>query len=356
MDDDLERQLREALQRESLRVSPRDRLAEIRALTNATPLRPGRPRWLVPVGAAAAAALIAGVVWGAGVLPGSGPPAPAAPSTTTRAATTPPTSPAPTTSPASSPKPSTPATAVRAVPVYYIGSEVPGGRPALFREFVSTVLPAAATDAELAKKAVALALTHTDPDGLGGLTPWGATTVTRVVVTPALITVTLKGTGLAGLGEPVARLAVRQLMWTAQAAVGRGNIPVRFASAAPTSAELFGLFPWDRRYTRPPGDRQYEDLAAIWVEQPSADAVLPVGTPVVVSGSACVFEGTLLFRVEGPTGGVRTITASSGCPTRGAWSVTLRDLAAGDYVVTVSAASPKDGSTVAERSRRFTVQ
>ncbi|MFM7013859.1 MAG: Gmad2 immunoglobulin-like domain-containing protein, partial [Actinomycetota bacterium] len=51
-----------------------------------------------------------------------------------------------------------------------------------------------------------------------------------------------------------------------------------------------------------------------------------------------------------------SVTASSGCPERGDWSVELpRDLAPGEYIFEVKSISPKDGSAEAIDNKRFSV-
>ena len=86
-----------------------------------------------------------------------------------------------------------------------------------------------------------------------------------VAVTDARISITLSGPGGTAFPEDTERVSVQQLVWTAQAAVGRGTIPVRFVLAdgaaetwacavfMTTSLLLFGIsatyhrFPWSPR-------------------------------------------------------------------------------------------------------------
>ncbi len=76
---DLEERLRAAFAQEVRDLEPGDQLDDIRAEVDAAERVAGRPRWLAPVGAAAAVAAIAVVAW-TGLRPGTTPPAPVAPS------------------------------------------------------------------------------------------------------------------------------------------------------------------------------------------------------------------------------------------------------------------------------------
>ena len=89
-----------------------------------------------------------------------------------------------------------------------------------------------ATPAQKAKAAVAVAMnaqpfTNYEPY----LQPWSGTSVKNVTVTPSLITITLSGPGANGFTAAQTKLAVQELVWTAQAAIGQGTIPVKFVVA-----------------------------------------------------------------------------------------------------------------------------
>ena len=155
----LEAELRGALQREADAVRPDDRLGDIRAAVSPTRRRPGS--WWAPIAAAAAVAAIVVGGW-LGLRPSAAPP----PIPATRS-TTAPVSPAPSTdtvhqrhripvhrpldapdaldTPTSTPSTPAPTVAV-ALPVYYLAP--PGssdGRYGLVRAFVPGQLPAGAT-------------------------------------------------------------------------------------------------------------------------------------------------------------------------------------------------------------------
>jgi hypothetical protein len=368
----VEHRLRRALHHEAQQVRPSDRLDDILAASRhvaGDDEHPGRRRWFAPLAAAAAVAAIAGVVWGASQPDDAdrGPaavtterPSPPASSAPTGTATAPTTQPSPTSEPPTPSSTTAPASREVALPAYFVGP-VSGDRPVfrLFREFLPAALPAGATDARKAEAALALAMdaqrfSNTD----GYLQPWSGTTVERVAVTPQLITVTLSGPGSTGIDDrDVARVAVQSLVWTAQAAVGKGTIPVTFR-VADGSAKLFGLFPATQQYNRPPSSESYEDLAPIWVTSPGRDAVLPGGKPVVVKGEATVFEATVSWQLLKGSAVVKEghATASVGAPGRGTYEFGLGTLPAGDYTIRVFELSAEDGTTVnAERRVSFSV-
>jgi len=246
-----------------------------------------------------------------------------------------------------------------ALPAYFVGPI--GDTPPtyrLFREFVHGELPRAATDADRVQAALAVAMNaqpYSNTDGY--LQPWSGTSVSSVKVTSDTIQVELSGPGAEGFMPEVQRLAVQELVWTAQAALGRGAIPVRFqvAGRVPT---LFGSIPADQLFTRPSADLSWRDLAPIWVTAPTRDQVFPTGTPVTLRGEATVFEATLQWELDRGTTkvGSGTAMATIGAPSRGTYSVDLGRLTAGTYTVRVRSASPKDGTVAAEDSATFTVR
>jgi hypothetical protein len=361
--DQVERQLRQTLGREADQVRPSQRLDTI--LHEAHELGPeggangsGGRRWLMPLAAAAAVAAIIGGVWWSGQ--------------DDRPTVTPPQTNAPT----QSPSPSVPtsagsptgsattggpvATTPVSLPVYFVGPV--GGdsdKHKLFREFVRQDLPSGATAAERAKAALALAVNaqpYSNTDGY--LQPWSGQTIDEVTVADGVVTVRLANGGApeAVVGDENKRLAVQELVWTAQAAIQQ-TLPVRF-EVADGSTKLFGSISTDQDFTRPPSDRLYEDLAPIWVTAPSRDQVLPAAKPVVVKGLAIVFEATVNWQLDRGTTQVATghAMASIGAPQQGEYTFSLGTLAAGDYTIRVRELSAKDGSVSAEKAVTFTVR
>jgi hypothetical protein len=393
MTDDLERRLREGLHREAERITPSERRAEILAMAHNEAQHDerglGEPsrRWLVPVSAAASVALIGAVVWGVSNSGGSQQAAPAAPTTSATAppvAGKVPTKAAPKTAPSAAPnkgpapatvRPPVPAvkppaagssnglqsgaTTQVALPAYFVGSNSAAGtRFGLYREFVGTAVPVGATPAQKAKAAVAVAMNAQRFSNIEPyIQPWSGTSVTNLTVTPSRITITLSGPGASGFTAAQTKLAVQELVWTAQAALGNGATPVRFVIAN-GSTKLFGTYPTAQTYNRPAADQQFEVLAPIWIISPVRDQAFPAGAPVVASGQSCAFEATTQWQLKksGKLAKSGVATASSGCPTRGNWQVKLGKLAAGSYTFRMYEVSQEGGGVVAETTKPFTVR
>ncbi|MFC8502738.1 Gmad2 immunoglobulin-like domain-containing protein [Pedococcus sp. NPDC057267] len=361
----LEDQLRTELAEETRSVRPPDRLeAILHQAREAGPVSTGTGhgprRWLVPVAAAAAVALIAGAVWWAGQDQASRTASPATGSSVTTQPGPSPTSPSP--SPTSPSATGTTVPGAASLPVYFVGSQ--GGDRAtygLYREFLPGT--AAGTDAA-ARTRAALALAVTPPASSADgpyLQLWSGQQIGAVTVSPTLITVDLATAGdlAAAPSADLRRLAVQELVWTAQAALQKGNVPVRFTVEG-GDAKLFGSIPTaGRTFTRPPADRVYEDLAAIWVTSPARDQVLPAARPVTVTGQAIVFEGTVAWELDRDGAKVRSghATASTGAPQQGTYSIPLGVLPAGSYTIRVIEPSQADGqSVVAANLVAFTVR
>ncbi len=357
-DSDLERQLRESLRRDAEGINPRDRRTEILAMVHddTEVTQPAR-RWFIPLTAAASVAVIGAIIWGISNAgegqPVGQPVGPAASSSSTSSSPTPSSS-------SSSSSPATGATSQVALPAYFVGAtSATGDRFGLYREFVKTALPIGATPAQKAKAAVAVAMnaqpfTNVEPY----IQPWSGTTVKDVTMTPRVITITLSSRAASGFTKEQTRLAVQELVWTAQAAIGQGTIPVKFV-VADGSSTLFGTYPTAQSYNRPSKDLQYQDLGPIWITAPERGHVYKAGTTVVVTGESCAFEATTQWQLKKTGAAIRTgtTTASSGCPSRGTWTVDLGVLATGDYAFRMYEVSMQDGKgVVAETSESFTVR
>lgn len=353
-DSDVERQLRESLRRHAERITPRERRTEILAMVQEqTETTEPRRRWLIPVAAAASVALIGAIAWGvANTGNQQVTPAGTSTSSTTGTATS------STTGTATSN--ATGATTQVALPAYFVGANSGTGDTfGLYREFVATAVPVGATPAQKAKAAVAVAMnaqpfTNLEPY----VQPWSGTKVEDLTFTPDLITITLSGPGASSFTPAQTKLAVQELVWTAQAAIGQGTIPVKFVVAG-GSPQLFGTYATDKTYNRPTKDQQYEDLAPIWILSPERGKVLAAGDPVVASGESCAFEATTAWQLKKGGAVVKSgsTMASSACPIRGTWQVDLGVLAPGSYTFRMFEVSMKDGqSLVAETSKPFTVK
>lgn len=366
-DERLAQALREALDERAARVDPGDRLEEI--LRRSEPARPGRlHQWWMPLAAAAAVVAVVSGVWlGLDGRPeplpgGSESPAPTASPSPTPSTGPTTQAPSPSTSPSTSTStaPSTTTSSPVALPVYYLAPIGDDARVArLYREWLTVPgVTRDSDDARRARAAVGLAITAT-PEGTDGyLRTWEGVDLVDLSVSDALIRITLSGPGAPGFPEDTQRVSVQQLVWTAQAAVGRGQIPVRF-DLADGSTAMFGSQPVDRTYDRPASrDEYWQDLAPIWVTSPTRGQVLPAGR-VTVAGEASVFEATVSWQLlrEGAVVDEGFTNASVGAPGRGTYEIGLGSLEPGSYAVRVFELSAEDGTRVsAETTMPFTVR
>jgi hypothetical protein len=366
---DVEHRVRDALADEASRVEPTHRLDAILAAGHSTdrgvdPRAAATPSWrhrvLVPAAAAAVVAAVVGGIWVSQrpqttPVPGgsSSSAAPAASSTAgSSTGTTGPSASAGTTG-ASLP----PATARVSLPVYFVGPRATGSTQlVLFREFVAAGLPDPATSEAKVLTALRGAVAA-PPSGSGYAQPWAGVTVDAVTVGADHTTVTLSR-GATGLDASEGRLAVQQLVWTATAALGKGNVPVRFA-LADGSTTLAGDLTTEQAYTRPTGDAAvYEVLSPVWIDSPSRGAVLAAG-PVTVTGVASTFEANVQWEIlQGDQSiGSGYTTADAAGPQRGTYRFTTPDaLPAGTYTLRVFETSAKDGSVSALAETTFTVR
>lgn len=368
--DDLESQLRSALDHRAQGVGPQYRLDAILDQARSAPQRGlGTPaRWTLGLVAAALVLALAIVV--PGLIGGSSGEDPALPATTPT-----PTESAPTEEPTASPTATAtgePTTAtptgtgtadatLAALPVYHpahIGDDLHSIR--LFREWVNIdgVLRGDPVDERLAA-AIRAALTGYAPHTDGYLNYWQGVDLVSATSTPQRITLRLSGPGAQDIGEEEARISVQQLVWTAQGTVGAGTIPVRFEIES-GAGPLLGHVPTNRDFNRPASsDLYYEDLAPIWITSPTREQVIS-GADVVVTGEATLFEGTFQWELIDDTGAVLRSDhgqASAGGPARATFEIRLGRLDPSHYAIRVYALSMKDGTTVqAEQSIGFTVR
>lgn len=372
-DHDVEARLRAALHAHAHRATPGYRLESILSEAGAVAGPTRRIGWWA-WGALAAAALLAVALLVPGLLRGAPDAAPVVPAATSTGSATSAPTPEPTPSPTPTSEPSTTTSepsatseptadgSPAALPVYLvaqIGDDLRMVR--LYREWVNVEgVTRGAPVEERTRAALQSALAGSAPGTDGYLYTWDGVTVEDLEVGTDRITVTLSGPGPDPMDEEWARISVQQLVWTAQAAVGQGAVPVRFV-VSDGSDRLFGRFPTDRDYNRPAStDLYYEDLAPIWVNSPTRGQVLD-GADVVVSGEATTFEGAfsweLLDAADGAVLRSGNGQASAGGPARGTYEIPLGDLVTGDYQIRVFALSAEDGTTVsAERTIPFSVR
>ena len=311
-DDQLRRLLSDAVSD----IEPGDRLAEIRASVHPDPqvVPMSRPRpWLYALSGAVASAAVIGVIayttnalsgpdgdgtgLGAGEATDSQSPAPASTVTATdSAAPSSPVTPSSTT---------VVTTGAKAYAVYYVGPNG-AGKPVLFREWhrgpdLPTADPAG-KGGDLLTEAVgdAVATLPLDPDYR---TPWhDLATLDHASYdgtgAGATVQIALDDTGIADrptdMTAAEARAAIQQLVYTAQAAVGK-RVPVAFsvgrrpAGAHPT---LLGV-----DISKPIGNAPVlTTLSLVNISSPGEDA--KVGGRMTVTGVNNAFEGNLVVYLE----------------------------------------------------------
>lgn len=370
--DDLESRLRAALDHRAQGASPQYRLDAILDEARSAPQRGlgTSTRWTLGLIAAALVLALAIVVPGLiGDSSGEDPTLPAttptqtvpteAPTASATATTAEPTTPGPT---GTQTPTGTADSTLAALPVYHpahIGDEL--NRIRLYREWVNVdgVLRSDPVEERL-RSAVWAAMVGYAPNTDGYLNYWWDVELDSVSATAGRITIRLSAAGPQDVSEEEARISVQQLVWTAQAAVGQGTIPVRF-EIADGSSELFGQLSTNRDYNRPASADQYhEDLAPIWITSPTREQVIS-GDNVVVSGEATVFEATYQWElIDGDTGAVLRSDhgqSSAGAPARGTFEIPLGRLEPGQYAIRVYELSMKDGTTVnAQQTIGFTVR
>ena len=292
-DDDLRQVLHDAVSD----VHPHGTLDDIRSRTQVVPMK----RWFLPT--LAVAAVMAAVVGGAFWLVGDNDPAPGPSGTST---------PAP--SQTGSTSSTNDVTRPGAVPVYYVGSTPHGDK--LFREFQKHDL---CPDTDCRLKAAAVATVNGTPQDPDYRTLWpGGTTVGRVSGDGDTIVVDLAA-GVhdrpAGTSADDADLAVQQLVYSAQAAVGRGRLPVQLLIDGQHTDTVLGVPASEPLAAGNPDDV----LAPVQIDSPS-DGDEVSGT-FTVTGRAATFEANVVWELkQGDTVVKKGFTKAQECCTLSPYS------------------------------------
>jgi len=222
------------------------------------------------------------------------------------------------------------ATAERAVPMYFVGEAAQGKR--LFREFQklatcsSSCLLTAAVTRSLGDGAV-------DPD-YSSLWP-NDVAVQGAGYSGDLITIDLSAAAHdrpSGMTAADAELAVQQAIFTAEAAVGKGRLPVRFTIDGGPTDTILGV-PASEPLAA--GD-ELDVLAPVQINSPSDGATVQAG-PVTVEGLAATFEANVVWElmVGGDTVVQNGHTTAAECCKLAPYSFTIKDLQPGSYTLVV---------------------
>lgn len=236
-------------------------------------------------------------------------------------------------------------TETRVIGLYWVADTARGLR--LFHE--QTTVDARGDDVTQALTEL-LARRPADPD-YQSLWPAGST-LRSARIEDGTVTVDLEPVQL-NVGSEGEFLAIQQLLWTA-AEADPAISGMRITIKGQSVESLAGHVDATGVFLLPPA---YEVLAPIWVTSPAEGAVLPSGA-VTVSGQARTFEANVVWELwrgnerlaQGST------TAGEAAPARAPWSVTLTIPDTGSYEVRAMEYSAKDGSLVAQDTRRFRVE
>jgi hypothetical protein len=332
-DDDLRRALRDAVSG----VEPHGTLDDIRSRTDkVVPMK----RWFLPT--LAVAAVMAAVVGGAFWLVGDNDKTSSPTGTPTHG-----------TSPTTGETPSSggPDLVTRAVPVYYAGSTAHGDK--LFREFQKKDL---CQDTDCLLKASAVAAVNGQPQDPDYRTLWpDGATVGNVSQDGDTIVIDL-ASGVhdrpAALSAEDAGLAVQQLVYSAQAAVGRGRLPVQLLIDGQHTDTVLGVPAAEPLAASNPDDV----LAPVQIDNPANGAT--VSPTFTVSGRAATFEANVVWEVtQGGTVVKHGFTTAQECCTLSPFSFTVEGLSPGDYTLVAHDSDESgQGRPVNQDTKEFTVQ
>lgn len=243
--------------------------------------------------------------------------------------------------------PATSATAPTEVRLFYV-SDTPLG----LKLFTERRMLQTGGDAALA--AVTALITNSpapaDPD-YSNL--WGVKTNKVISLTrdgaQAVLDLDYGGLNVGSAGEMA---AIMQVMWTVTTADPTIK-ELKFTNKGADMETLAGHVEASNYFTR---GRHYESLSAVTISKPFADST--VYSPVQVRGMACTFEANVAWQLWRDHKRIRSgsVLADGACPVRGHWSLTLKNLKPGIYVLKAMEYSAKDGSLAAIDSKSFIVK
>jgi hypothetical protein len=217
----------------------------------------------------------------------------------------------------------------RAVPVYWVGDTAHGKK--LYREFQrQQVCDGAAC---LVEASAVSALTG-DPDDPDYSTPWPSGTGLRDANYDGdTLTVDLSGAvhdRPAGMSEADAELAIQQLIFSAQAGLGQGRVPVQFLIDGNHTDTVLGVPASEPLAAGNPDDV----LAPVQIDSP-ADGAEVSGT-FTVTGRAAAFEANVIWELkQGDEVVKHHFTTAQECCTLSPYSFPVKDVPPGTYTLVV---------------------
>ena len=181
---------------------------------------------------------------------------------------------------------------------------------------------------------------------------WGDTnTVNSVSVDGSVATVDLGEVSL-NVGAEGEQRAIDQIVWTLTGLAPEVK-SVAFTVNGKTVESFAGHVDTTVQFARA---IDYEVLNPIQISSVNEGAKLV--TPVTVSGQACTFEANVVWQLSRAGKVVQEgfTTATSGCPDRGDWNISLKDLEPGEYIIQAVEYSAEDGSLFAKDDKKFIVE
>ncbi len=229
----------------------------------------------------------------------------------------------------------TPSVAVaseRAVPVYYVGAAAQGDR--LFREFQKQQV--CAGEQCLMEAAVTAAVAGEPQDG-DYRTPWpDGVSVLGAAYDGDIITIDLSGTGpaqdsTAGPSKS-AELALQQLIYSAQAGLGAGRVPVQLLIDGERTTTVLGV-PTNEPLA---AAEELDVLAPVQISSPGHNQKFAPGD-VTVTGVAAVFEANVIWEllVGGDAVVASGFATAQECCTLSPYEFVLEGLEPGTYTLVV---------------------
>jgi len=181
---------------------------------------------------------------------------------------------------------------------------------------------------------------------------WGdANTVNSVSVDGSVATVDLGEISL-NVGAEGEQRAIDQIVWTLTGLAPEVK-SVAFTVNGKTVESFAGHVDTTVQFARA---IDYEVLNPIQISSVNEGAKLV--TPVTVSGQACTFEANVVWQLSRAGKVVQEgfTTATSGCPDRGDWNISLKDLEPGEYIIQAVEYSAEDGSLFAKDDKKFIIE
>lgn len=181
---------------------------------------------------------------------------------------------------------------------------------------------------------------------------WGGTnSVNSVNIADSVATVDLGDISL-NVGAETELRAIDQIVWTLTEFNPKVK-SVSFTVNGKTVESFAGHVDTTIQFQRA---IDYEVLNPIQISSINNGAELT--SPVTISGQACTFEANVVWKLLQEDTVVREgfTTASSGCPERGQWSISIENLEPGDYLFQALEYSAEDGSLFAIDDKVFTIK